>query len=284
MSYILTFKNARGEQIAFGAGGSYTLKNLTGIGANDVQPQTDKAFGQQGVYFFGMTEDPRIIAHDATIIADSEADLEAKRLEVARISNPSLGLGQIILNTGLNKYQIGAAVTLKPDPQPMNNQYSEEFSIAYFCPKPDFLSFTPTTIKMVDFVGGLMFPLVFPIEFAERGMGATINYEGNNPASVMIDLRGPAVNPIIENKTTGLVIRTKNLELAEGEKLLIDTNPDAPSVMIADSDGMITNAWNHLKFGSVFWALECGENVLGFSADSGTPECYLTYYTHYAGI
>ena len=103
---------------------------------------------------------------------------------------------------------------------------------------------------------------------------------------MLIDFRGTnAVDPLVTNSTTGESIETHDLTLLTGEKLLIDTNPDAPSVVHVTAAGVETDAWNKIEFVSTFWQLEPGENTIVFSATSGSDlECYITYDLHYAGL
>jgi hypothetical protein len=256
------------------------MQNITGLTDNPITPLTTKIYEQDGEVYLGTNQSPRTISIDWVVRGDIIAETEILMAAL----NPGLGLGTLVLENASKKYKIGAAVALKPVYDKLvYNQVKIGYNVVFICPKPDFLDYTPTTIKMVDFAGGLEYPKTYPIMYAQRGDGATINYQGHNPADVALDLRGPAVNPVIENVTTGLTIETKNLTLLDGEKLLIDTNPDAPSVQMV-TGGVTTDAWNKIKYGSKFWMLRYGNNKINFSADSGTPECYLTYSAHYAGI
>ncbi len=51
------------------------------------------------------------------------------------------------------------------------------------------------------------------------------------------------------------MIETQNLSLATGEKLIIESIQETPSVVFVDTAGVKTNAWNKIKFGSKFWKL-----------------------------
>lgn len=257
------------------------IVNITGLSENGVTVLTTKLYNQSGELFIDVNQQVRIISVDWVV----RGDLSTIRRDIAAKFNPNLGQGVLVYENDLAKYKINAVVSLKPEHEKLiYNQVKMAFNLSFICPKPDWLSYLSTTIKMEAFIGGLTLPLTLPFTLAELGDGAEVDYTGDNPASVQIDLRGDAVNPVIENTTTGLSLETKNLSLAVGEKLLINTNPDSPSVQIDDGAGNLTDAWNKLEEGSKFWLLEYGTNQIDFSADSGSPECYLTWNEHYSGV
>lgn len=257
------------------------IVDISGLSENGITVLTTKLYNQAGELFIDVNQSVRIISVDWVI----RGDLSTMRRLLASKLNPNLGLGTLVYKNDKAQYRIDAVVSLKPQHEPLKyNQVKLAFNVVFLCPKPDWLSYTPVTIKMEDFIGGLTYPKIYPFKYAERGNGAQIMYAGDNPAPVLLDLRGSAVNPIIENITTGKKIETQDLNLLSGQRLLIDTNPDAPNIQIDDGAGTVSKAWNKIKKGSEFWELVYGNNHLNFSAESGSPECYLTYYEHYSGV
>ncbi len=129
----------------------------------------------------------RIINHDITIVGSSKSNLQELKRALMRVCNPRLGLGELIYN---DKYYIKAVVSLLPDFANIKGcKYACVGGIAYTAPNPDWLSVQPITIKLVDFFGGLIYPKEYPITYAQRGNGATIDYLGDLEANVKIDIR-----------------------------------------------------------------------------------------------
>lgn len=284
MINTIKFTNKNGESITFKQYAPYIFRDITGLGNNAIKAETDKGYGQQGVYLYGVNEGARVIDIQCRFMASSEVDVDAKRRELSRILNPRLGKGEILIDKGVAKYKIGAQVILKAEFERIPKTYSQDFSVTFLCPKPDWLSEERTKIKMVDFVGGLKFPIKFPIKFADRGSGGKVDYYGDNPAPVILDFRvaegGTSfVDPLITNDL-GQYIKLKRT-ITEGQRVLIDTNPDARSVLLIDNGIVSKIGYVH---GSTFFQLHRGENIFTFAVESGDPELFLEYEEHYAGI
>lgn len=286
----ISFKNSMGESIEIGGSFPYILGRNSGFSGNDVITQMSKGFGQHGSYYYGSLDNPRIIS--MTVYFDYGNDYEGKQKQkhIAKVFNPRLGLGQLTYEDSAGEYVIDAVVSLKPVVYKIEDSryaMARAFDVVLTCPKPDWKSKVNTQIKMVDFVGGLTFPITFPIKFAERGNGGRIEYTGDNPASCKLDFRvaeggTSVVDPTIQNHLGEYIKIQKTI--TAGQKMIVDTNPDAPSIKLIDSDGSETDAWDSLVFGSTFFQLMRGENVFTFSAASGDPELYFTYTEHYSGV
>lgn len=286
----ITFKNSMGESVEIGSSFPYILGRHTGFSSNDVITQMSKGFGQNGSYYYGSLDNPRVIS--MTVYFDYANDNEGKQKQkhITKVFNSRLGMGQLIYEDSAGEYVIDAVVSLKPVIYKIDdnkNAMVRAFDVVLTCPKPDWKNKVSTQIKMVDFVGGLTFPITFPIKFAERGNGGRIEYTGDNPASCKLDFRvaeggTSVVDPIIQNQLGEHIKIEKTITV--GQKIIVDTDPDAPSIQLVDTDGSVSDAWDSLVFGSTFFQLMRGENVFTFSAASGDPELYLTYTEHYAGV
>lgn len=286
----VTYKNALGESIEMGAEFPYILGRNSGFSSNDVITQMSKGYNQNGMYYYGSLDGPRIINITAYYKYADDYEGKQRQKDIARVFNPRLGMGQLIYEDSAGRYTIDAAVSLKPVIyRTTEKEYAmmRAFDVVLTCPKPDWLSYESYQIKMVDFLGGLTLPFSLPFTLADRGDGGRVDYEGDNPASVVLDFRvaeggTSVINPRIENQQGEYIKIEKTI--TEGQKMLIDTNPDAPSVTFADEYGNESDAWDSLVFGSKFFQLNRGLNVFSFTADSGSPELYMTYKNHYAGV
>jgi len=286
----VTFINALGESIELQEKFPYILGKHTGFSHNEVVTQMRKGFSQNGSYYYGSLDNPRVL--NITGYFNYATDIVGKQRQktIARVFNPRLGMGQVVYEDSAGKYIIDAVVSLKPVIYKMDDgEYAScrAFDVVLMCPKPDWLSYVPYSIRMNALIGGMTFALEFPTTFAETGSGAEVEYEGDNPADIVFDFRvaegGESMtNPKVTN-ANGECIEIDKV-IYQGEKILVDTNPDAPSIVYVDSDGNQSDAWDCLVWGSTFFQLENGSNAFSFSASGGDPEVYVTYREHFAGV
>jgi len=286
----LTFTNSRGGQIEFGNFFPYVMETVEGLSNKPSTVQTSKGFGQHGEYYFGTLDEMRVINATIKYNYASLAEDKTRQREILNVLNPRTGLGTLVYEDEYSKYTIDALVVQSPTIYPLKNIYTGKgFDVIFLCPKPDWLNFNPTQIKVVGLTGGLSFPLEFPISFADQGDNTVIEYEGDNPSPMIFEFRvasggSTAVDPRIEDDDGNFI--EVNRTINTGEKIIIDTNPDAPTIKFVDTGGVESDAWTDLVVGSTISAfqLEPGTNTLLFSATSGDPELFITYTEHYAGI
>lgn len=154
------------------------------------------------------------------------------------------------------------------------------FAVALEAPDPRIYSDTESTgsYDPTDAgTGGLTFPLTFPLEFDASAGAGTLQVEnaGTIGTPAVLTITGPVVNPIIDNETAGLSIYTRNLDLAAGETVELDTlsrtvllggttpRPDLVDVSLTD-----------------WWTLLPGVNQLrlrGSGMSAGATELAVTY-------
>jgi hypothetical protein len=235
-----------------------------------------------------VVQDPRPINFRVYIEANDTVALLQYRDEVFKVFNSLTELGELIYENEIAKYRINCVVFDGPhEVIDIRSDYTQAFDIGLYCPKPDWLSYVPTQIKMTDLIGGLRFPITFPIRFAERGDGGRVEYTGQNSAPVLLDFRvasgGTTMsNPRIVNELGEFIEIEKTI--SSGEKILVNTEPDIPSIMHVDALGVETDIWDLQVYGSNFFQLHKGLNIFTFTAEGGSPEVYLTYSEHYAGV
>jgi len=260
-----------------------------------VTTQMARGFNQNGMYYHGTLDGIRTLNMTVCFNYSSEIECKEKQKSISRIFNPRLGVGQITYEDDTGKYFIDAVVSVKPKIYNSNSgsiTMVRDFDVVLSCPKPDWLT-ESKKIKMIDVEGGLTFGTIFPIKFADRSDGGRVEYEGDNPASVILEFGikdgGTSVNkPRVVNHLGEYI--ELDITLTEDQRILIDTNPDAPSITLVDGDEEI-DGWEYLVFGSTFFQLYTdiydgtpGLNTFSFMADSGDPVLYLTYSEHYAGV
>ena len=282
----LTFTNSEGTSIEMNNTFPYVLQKPEGIMGNGVITQIDRAFAQNGVNYYGSLDDARIINltvyfNYATVVAGKEA-----QRDIMTIFNPRFGLGELVYEDDYVKYKIAAVVSLKPVVYNIEGvTMMSAFDVVFTCPDPDWLSYTATQTYLIGVTGGLVFPATFPITFGTVGGAGTISYDGDNPAKLIIDFRVQTAGvqmtrPRIVNELGEYIEIDKTV--LEGEKILVDTNPNAPSITHIDLVGEETDIWEDLVYGSTFFQLHRGDNIFLFSSATGASEVYLTSNEHYA--
>lgn len=113
-----------------------------------------------------------------------------------------------------------------------------------------------------------------PIEFGQYIPTKIVENFGQVEAPVVIKIVGACINPIIENVTTGEMIRFKNLTMSATDELLIDTTFGQKKVILND----VQNVFDRLDFSTTFFSLKLGENEIDFRDDTLlTPEAMIYF-------
>lgn len=97
----------------------------------------------------------------------------------------------------------------------------------------------------------LKFPLPLPMTFFDVNVNQIEINNGNvEPAPCKIEINGPCINPAWslvqgdETVSTGAV----NIEIAAGEKLIVDSNIETMRIELVNSAGTVFNAYQHSDF------------------------------------
>jgi len=123
-------------------------------------------------------------------------------------------------------------------------------------------------------MGGLKFGLSLPTSFSSRGFKRKANNEGDVETPVLIEFKGPAVNP------TGEYIKIKR-DLGEQDVLTLSTEFGQKYVRINGE-----NAFHYIDLASTFWQLKPGENILSYSSnnDSINTRVAVRWKNRYLGV
>lgn len=96
---------------------------------------------------------------------------------------------------------------------------------------------------------GMPFPIIFPLVFGTPTGGTVAALNGGNArAWPVITITGPIVNPVVGNQDTGRYLYFDSLSVADGESLVITTNPSQRSAVVGgeSKDGA-------LRFSDSIW-------------------------------
>jgi len=118
-----------------------------------------------------------------------------------------------------------ARVTARSIPQGKHFRHAPlECSIQWVCADPRRYSLTEQTgtAELATSSGGLVYPLVYPLEYGTTSGGSVmVAQDGNADAPLQATFVGPLINPVLTSSTGWRL--AFDLSLASGETLVVDT-------------------------------------------------------------
>ncbi|PWW37403.1 MULTISPECIES: phage tail family protein [Paenibacillus] len=259
------FINSQGEKFFLGTSKPFYLKTIDGIAGVPSNLLSTKSPYQDGTSFVDMMLADRPISMVGGIIAKNQYELYKYRREITRILNPKLGLGTLIYTNPYRNYAIQAVAEGAPQ---FNDRIvvNQPFTINLVCPDPYFTDVEPQEQALRYESGGFRFPLHLPTQFAKLGFTGSFSNDGDVSTPVEIQYKGPALNPIITNETTGEFIKV-NYNLTSSDVLIINTAFGKKRVEILNNDGTRTNVFHWIDLSSTFFQLIPGENILKYGSE-----------------
>ncbi len=291
---ILTWQAANGDVLVIAdpctAYPVPTLRYLTseGFGGTDNEIQTRQGAYQDGVTLQRVRLSPRTLMIRFLALADNRTAIEQKRRRIAAAFNPRYGPGTLIWTQedgtqyALRCVALGGSPTFLAGRQSQGETW-QEVIVDLQAPDPCWYDAEATERTLAGLTGGLAFPAFFPAHFATQGSTMTITNEGDIDAPIQITIPGPCTNPVIENLTTDEEIALE-MEIEGGESIIIDTTYGNLLCRKQAANGTQTNAMQYLSATSTFWQLQPGENVITYSATSGSAAVTLEYASRYTGV
>lgn len=266
---------------------AFVYLTSSGFGGADNEIQTRRGAYQDGTTLQTVRLSPRSLTLKFLILAPDRAAVETTRRRVAAAFNPRAGYGTLVWTQA-----DGAQYALKcvarsrspvfPGGRATGNTW-QEVVVDLQAPDPCWYDADPETLHLAGLTGGATFPIAFPCTFAVQGATMVIINEGDIAAPVRIAIPGPCLNPVVENLSTGEKIGLQ-MEVAEGETIVIDTTYGSLFCRLQASNGTQTNAMQYLTADSVFWQLQPGVNIVTYSAASGSAAVTIEYASRYTGV
>jgi Phage tail protein len=263
----IIFTNARGQSVELKSSAPFLLQSIDGLGDVDADIQTQKAPFQDGSTYIDSVLQERAISLEVVILADKSTLLKQRQF-LASVFNPKLGQGILRYENGEVVREIEAVpdgVPVFPSGRENRGPFFQKALVNLLCPNPFWKSTEITEEPTFEPLFQFPFEGVFEIGI-QRDKRIIVN-DGDAPAPLYIEFYGPAVNPIIINRTTGEFIKV-NQTLGENEIMEIDTTPGKKSVYFIQPDGTKRNVFNWIDLNSSFFQLVVGENEIEYSADS----------------
>ena len=259
-----------------------------GFGGTDNEIQTRRGAYQDGTTLQTVRLSPRTLMIRFLILAADRAGVEQKRRRIAAAFNPRYGPGTLVWTQedgaqyALRCVALSGSPSFTPGRQAQGRVW-QEVVVDLQAPDPCWFDAAATTLPLAGLTGGLVFPAFFPASFAAMGSTMIVVNEGDIAAPIRIEIPGPVLNPVVENLTTGEQIAL-TLDVLEGQTILIDTAYSNLLCRLQASNGTQTNAMQYLSSDSTFWQLVPGENIVTFSAPSGSVVVSIEYASRYTGV
>lgn len=263
------------------------------IGGNEAEMVKTKAWNQHGNTFVNamMESDDSELTFVIPTSNKQPNEIEDARREITNICNPLNGIitMKVTLNTGktYNRDITFIAAPSFPTGFENRNPQWQKVVLNFEANNPFWYSDTTITETFQQAIPLFEFPFEMsdaaPIEFGTLTPTKMVENDGQVDAPVMITIVGSCINPIIENVTTGEMIRFKSLTMDANDVLEIDTTFGQKKVILNG----VENAFNKLDFSTTFFNLKIGENEIDFRDDTlVTPEAviYFTYRNSYITI
>jgi len=281
-SIVIT--NQEGERIVLGNQAPFYLEILDGIGEVNVNLESQKAPGQDGSTYIGNTVENRLISIEGMIITKKgeQEMLKARRL-MQRVLNPKLDGLILTYRQDEQAREITARVETTPvfpNGRGLKGPYHQKFLFHLVCHQPFWCDVYFESREMSYLMGGIKFRLSLPTGFSSRGFRRKCINEGDVPTPVMLEFKGPAINPTVNNLTTGEFIRV-NRGLNESDLLTINTAFGEKFVRVNGE-----NAFHYIDLNSTFWQLGRGENYLDYESnnDSIRTRVVVRWKNRYVGL
>ncbi|MEW6661970.1 MAG: phage tail family protein [Bacillota bacterium] len=283
----VTFTNSRGQSVVISSQEPFFLDSISGTGASGVDTQMQKAPYQDGKTYIDTVIEPRLINIEVLLLTETQEEIFAGRRELVQVFNPKLGPGVLKYEYPGGVKEIPAVPDLAPVFASGNENRGHGFQkalISLICPEPFWQDVEESQEEMAAWIGGFGFPLELPKKFAESGQEVIMHNAGDVAVPVVIEFNGPALNPRVDNLTTGEFIRVIRA-LAEGEKLIIGTAFGKKGASLVTLTGQ-SNAMHWIDINSTFWQLVPGDNQVKYSADEGTETATVLVHwkNHFVGV
>ncbi|MFJ7647709.1 phage tail family protein [Lysinibacillus sp. NPDC097279] len=283
----IIFTNRFGEVVSFG-GPPFYLQKINGLGDVSVNLQTQKIPYQDGSVFIDALLEEREIDIEFLIVNALDeggyGTVSERRERIAKVLNPKLGPGTLRYeNEHLVREIFVVADSVPVYPDDARTKTMQKGVVKFVAPDPYWRS-----LKVEEepaFKPLFQFPFSGPFQMGEQRDRRIINNDGDAPAPIYVEFYGPAVNPKIENVTTGEFIRIKQT-LLEGERLILDTTPGVKSVEFVNSLGVRRNVYTWIDLNSRFFNLQIGENDIAYTADNEVQGAIvnISYHKRYNAV
>lgn len=108
---------------------------------------------------------------------------------------------------------------------------------------------------------GFTSPFTSPIVTGSAANQDTVTNAGDAESPALIYIYGPCTSPLVYNTTRGEYISLPGLTIADGDYVVINTNPDEETVMLLGT----SDRYSYVSADSDMWLLSAGANIISFT-------------------
>lgn len=159
---------------------------------------------------------------------------------------------------------------------------TQSVQISILCPSPYWVGAQEIVQDISNVVAGFSFPFAIEevgVEFSSIVSHdyAALRNSGDEPCgfTVTIFAREDVTGPVIYNAITNEAFRVTGT-LEKGHTLTINTNSGSKRVTITSPAGIVSNAMQRKRLGSVWLQLAAGDNYIAYAAESGKESMLVT--------
>ena len=276
----LTFINALGAELVFTNSTPLLLEEFTED--ESVNIYSSKGVNQDGASYLDNTLDVKDISLKFNMITSSEEELIRLRNKVYNVFNPKLEEGVLVYKDAVNERKIKCLISKKPSFSNFNICVSRGL-ISLTANDPYWTELSEKRVEIASWKGLFEFPLALHAggqELGRRFASTVVNIV--NPGDIECGFRiefkalSTVINPSLIHLATGQYI-TINKTLEAGEVITVLTTFNNKEVNSTIS-GIVTNAFNFIDWGSTFFLLRSGDNLLQYGASYGESNLEVTIY------
>jgi Phage tail protein len=291
MDFIeITYRNSLGGLIVFSDYFEpFVFTKFEPSGTNNTVQSVQSPF-QDGSLPVGSRLESLPLPLEFDIYAKSSEELKEFKKKIYSVINPKIPSGIITYKEGSIIREIEVQIERIPYfPSGKDNRIGsyQKCVIDFIALFPYWRDITDSKKSLAAYRESLTLPFELPVTMGVEGESTIIMNDGHVETPIEIRFSGPSVNPVIQNQSTGELIKI-NRTLEMGDVLYINTSPgNEKRVEIQRSDGSIEDAFHWIDiFESTLFNLVPGENYLVYKADSGTEEAIvsISYRNLYYGV
>ena len=289
----VTYVNAYGESIGFGAEPPVLLRSVSGLSRPDAQVMRTQGAYQTGEQVQRIQFASRSVQVQFDIPpCESREALYKTRMQMERVLAAGRSMrdgetGFLIYENDAGRWQIRAV----PEG---SVAYGKRFGhalaggrVSFLCPDAFLEECAEQSAEMRMGMGAFTLPAVLPVRLGSRRFTATLYNGGTAQAPLRISIYGTGETPTVINHTTGakLVVRRT---VSAGERLDVNTDPLKLSCRLIRQDGTQEDAFGYLdpSMAVSAFVLACGENEIEYlpSIASGGSRLELTWRNVFEGV
>lgn len=289
----ITYTNAYGESLVFGGELPVLLRSVSGFGRPDGKIVKTQGAYQAGEMFSRVQIPARYIAvqFDVPPLESREA-LYRLRMRMERILSAGRSARGGEMGTIVYENDAGAWVTRAVPEGTI--AYGKRFrdgmatsKLTFYCPDAYLKSQEISLAQMRMGEGGFSLPAKLPVRLGARRFRAELVNSGTADAPMEITIYGTGETPALVNHTTGARLVISRV-IANGEKLVVHTDPQALRCELHAADGSVEDAFGYLdpSIAVSAFLLVPGSNELEYapSVASGGSRVEIRWRSTFEGV